>query len=127
MTRIAITNDRADWTSMVSLAHRRTGRVSVGLKAVAFSGKAKLGGIGDPAARSPPLLSSPSLPSLGPARVLGDAVAIGQRGSATTPDGPGESASPAPVLVDSLMRIAAAQRPPGRPVSRPVVRGVGAS
>ena len=33
-TRIAITRDRVDWTIIVSLAHRRTGRVSVGLKAV---------------------------------------------------------------------------------------------
>jgi hypothetical protein len=35
-TRIAITSDRVDWTIMVSLAHRRTGRVSVGLNAVAL-------------------------------------------------------------------------------------------
>jgi hypothetical protein len=36
ITRIAITSERVDWTIIVSLAHRRTGRVSVGLKAVAF-------------------------------------------------------------------------------------------
>ena len=37
-TRMATTSDRVDWTIMVSLAHRRTGRVSVGLKAVALEG-----------------------------------------------------------------------------------------
>jgi hypothetical protein len=36
MTRMAMTSDRVDWTIMVSLAQRRTGRVSVGLKAVAL-------------------------------------------------------------------------------------------
>ena len=36
ITRIAITSDSAAWTIMVSLAHRRTGRVSVGLNAVAL-------------------------------------------------------------------------------------------
>jgi hypothetical protein len=36
ITRIAMTSDSADWTSMVSLAQRRTGRVSVGLNAVAL-------------------------------------------------------------------------------------------
>jgi hypothetical protein len=36
ITRIAITSDRVDWTIMVSLAHRWTGRVSVGLNAVAL-------------------------------------------------------------------------------------------
>jgi hypothetical protein len=36
MTRIAMTSDRVDWTIMVSLAQRLTGRVSVGLKAVAL-------------------------------------------------------------------------------------------
>lgn len=36
ITRIAITSDSADWTIMVSLAQRRTGRVSVGLNAVAL-------------------------------------------------------------------------------------------
>ena len=35
-TKIAITSDRVDWTIIVSLAHLRTGRVSVGLKAVAL-------------------------------------------------------------------------------------------
>ena len=84
MTRMAITSDRADWTIIVSLAHRRTGRVSVGLNAVAlqrvqvvrrpvatppgassgvaFSGKAKLGATGEPAARSagPPRRETPS-------------------------------------------------------------------
>ena len=35
-TRMAMTSDRADWTIMVSLAHRRTGRASVGPKAVAL-------------------------------------------------------------------------------------------
>jgi hypothetical protein len=35
-TRMAITSDRVDWIIMVSLAHRRTGRVSVGLNAVAL-------------------------------------------------------------------------------------------
>jgi SulP family sulfate permease len=35
-TRIAITSDNAAWTIMVSLAHLRTGRVSVGLNAVAL-------------------------------------------------------------------------------------------
>ena len=36
MTRIAITSDSDAWTIMVSLAHRLTGRVSVGLNAVAL-------------------------------------------------------------------------------------------
>ena len=36
ITRIAITSDSADWTIIVSLAHRRTGRVSVRLNAVAL-------------------------------------------------------------------------------------------
>jgi uncharacterized membrane protein len=36
ITRIAITSDSADWTIMVSLAHVLTGRVSVGLNAVAL-------------------------------------------------------------------------------------------
>jgi hypothetical protein len=36
ITRIAVTSDRVDWTIMVSLAHRRTVRVSVGLNAVAL-------------------------------------------------------------------------------------------
>jgi uncharacterized membrane protein len=35
-TRIAFTSDSADWTIIVSLAHRLTGRVSVGLNAVAL-------------------------------------------------------------------------------------------
>ena len=35
-TRMAITSDRVDWTIMVSLAHRLTGKVSVGLNAVAL-------------------------------------------------------------------------------------------
>jgi hypothetical protein len=42
-----MTSDRADCCIMISLAHRRTGRGSVGLNAVA------LGGIGDPAAARP--------------------------------------------------------------------------
>ena len=36
ITRIAMTSDKVDWTIMVSLAHRLTGRVSVGLNAVAL-------------------------------------------------------------------------------------------
>lgn len=36
ITRMAITSERVDWTIIVSLSHCRTGRVSVGLKAVAF-------------------------------------------------------------------------------------------
>src|SRR5262245_44920395 len=75
-TRIAITSDSAAWVTIVTWAHLRTGRGSGGLNAVewvnaryrwsgyagrhpagassgvAFSGKAKLGAIGEPAARS---------------------------------------------------------------------------
>jgi hypothetical protein len=39
-TRIAITSDRVDWTIIVSLAHRRTGRVSAHPSAALCSGKA---------------------------------------------------------------------------------------